>query len=234
MKRKIHGLLSMLACIAILLFSADAFSVHYTAKPIEARVVDAETGKSLEGTIVVLNWELVDSGNFPVGQLVVAETVTGNNGKFSFPAWGPKPVPPNSIMGQQAPQLLLFKEGFQYRRLANPATTGASRSSALDADWSGKTIEMWRLPEDVIVKLGPDRVVSKRSLSFNGLGFSLGWAYRGRDCEWKQVPRMLVAIHRTKLEFDRQGLRTDLKSIDDLPRSDKCGSPRDYLREYLP
>jgi hypothetical protein len=137
-------------------------------------------------------------------------------------------------MGQQAPQLLLFKEGFQYRRLANPATTGASRSSALDADWSGKTIEMWRLPEDVIVKLGPDRVVSKRSLSFNGLGFSLGWAYRGRDCEWKQVPRMLVAIHRTKLEFDRQGLRTDLKSIDDLPRSDKCGSPRDYLREYLP
>lgn len=234
MKWKICELLSMLACISVSPVCADAHSGHYSAKAIEARVVDAETGKPLEGVIVVLNWELVDSHRLPAGQLTVVETVTDEKGQFSFPAWGPKALLPNSSMDQKAPQLLLFKEGFQYRRLANPAATGASRSSVFDAVWNGKTIEMWRLPKDAIVRLGPGRVVSKRSLSFNGLSFSLGWAYRGRDCEWKQIPRMLAVIHRTKLEFERQGLRTDLKSIDDLPRSEKCGSPRDYLRKYLP
>lgn len=234
MKRKICGLFSMLICIGASPACADAHSDHYSAKAIEARVVDAETGKPLGGVIVALNWELVDSSRLPAGQLTVAETVTDEKGQFSFPAWGPKALPPNSGMDQKAPRLLLFKEGFQYRRLTNPAAAGASRSSVLDAVWNGKTIEMWRLPEDVVVRLGPGRVVSKRSLSFNGLSFSLGWAYRGRDCEWKQAPRMLTAIHRVRLEFDRQGLHTDLKSIDDLPRSDKCGSPRDYLRKYLP
>lgn len=234
MELKIFGLFIMPVFIGASPACADADSDLYTAKAIEVRVVDAEIGKPLAGVIVVLNWELVDSSRLPAGQLTIAETVTDEDGKFSFPAWGPKALPPNSRIDQKAPQLLLFKEGFQYRRFVNPVTASAGRPSALDAAWNGKIIEMWRLPEDAIVRLGPDRVVSKRSLSFNGLSFSLGWLYRGRDCEWKQVPRMIAAIHRTRQEFERQGLRTDLKSIDDLPRSDKCGSPRDYLKDYLP
>jgi hypothetical protein len=128
----------------------------------------------------------------------------------------------------------LFKQGFQYRQLVNQTIVETSSSAALDFDWNGRTFEMRRLPNDVVVNLGPGRVVSKRSLSLNGLSLSLGWAYQGKDCEWKQAPRMLAAIHRTKLGLDRQGLRTDLKSIDDLSRSDKCESPQDYLRKYLP
>lgn len=224
----------MFVCIGASQAHADANSDHYSAKAIEAKIVEAESGKPLEGVIVALNWGLVDSNRLPVGQLTVAETITDRNGKFSFPAWGPKALPPNSSMDQKAPQLLLFKEGFQYRRLTNPTAADVGSLLVLDVAWNSKTIEMWRLPQDAIVKLGPGRVVSKRSLSFNGLSFASNWAYRSRDCEWKQIPRLLAAMHRTKLEFERQGLHTDLKSVDDLPRSDKCDSPRDYLRSYLP
>jgi hypothetical protein len=218
---------------APLALSADEQKT-YVANAIEGWVVEAGSKSPLEGVIAVMNWELVDPTNLPTGQLMVIETVTDQKGYFVFPAWGPKPRPPKSALDQKAPRLLLFKQGFQYRQLASQTNVETSSSAALDFDWNGKTFEMRRLPNDVVVNLGPGRVVSKRSLSLNGLSLSLGWAYQGKDCEWKQAPRMLAAIHRTKLGLDRQGLRTDLKSIDDLPRSDKCGSPRDYLRNYLP
>jgi len=214
-------------------FSANEHNA-YSAKSVEGWVVEAGSNTPLEGVIAVVNWGLVDPTNLPVGQLMVMETVTDRNGHFVFPAWGPKPRPPKGALDPNAPQLLLFMEGYGYRRFANQTADGTGNPVALSSDWNGKTIEMRRLPDDAIVNLGPGRVVSKRSLSLNGLSLSLAWAYRGKDCEWKQAPRMLAAVHRNKMKFDRQGLRTDLKSIDDLPKSEKCGSPKDYFRSYLP
>jgi hypothetical protein len=196
----------------------------YVANPIEGWVVEAGSKMPLEGVIAVVNWELVDAAHLPVGQLMVMETVTDRNGHFVFPAWGPKSQPPQGTLDPKAPQLLLFKAEYGYLRLINQ----------LASDWNGKTVEMRRLLDDAIVNLGPGRVVSKRSLSLNGLSLTLGWAYRGKDCEWQQAPRMLAALHQTRKELERQGLRTDLRSIDDLPRSQKCGSPRDFFRSYLP
>lgn len=213
-------------------FSANDTNV-YSAKSIEGWVVEAGSKTPLEGVIVVVNWELTDANQLPAGQLMVMETVTDNNGHFIFPAWGPKPRPPKNTIVPKAPQLLLFKEGYGYRRFTNQAAVNDS-SMALTSDWHGKTVEMRQLPNDAIVNMGPGRVVSRRSLSLNGLSLSLGWAYRGKNCEWKQAPRMLAAVHRSKMEFDHQGLRTDLRSIDDLPTSKKCGTPRDFFRSYLP
>ena len=207
----------------------------YVANAVEGWVVEAGSKSPLEGVIAVMNWELVDPTNLPVGQLMVMETVTDRNGHFVFPAWGPKPRPPKGTLNPKAPQLLLFKAGYGYLRFTNKTAGDANNAIALSFDWNGNTIEMRRLPDDAIVNMGPGRVFSKRSLSLNGLSLALGWAYQGKDCEWKQAPRMLAVVHQSKMEFDRQGLRTDLKSIDDLPMSEKCGSsPKDYLRSYLP
>src|SRR6266852_2229864 len=78
---------------------------QYAANTLEGQVLEAETKAPLEGVIVVVNWELVDPTNLPVAQLMVMETVTGKNGRFVFPAWGPKPHPPKSILDPKAPQL---------------------------------------------------------------------------------------------------------------------------------
>lgn len=211
----------------------DDEQISYSAESIEGWARDAGSKTPLEDVIVVVNWELVDPANLPLGQMMVMETVTDRDGHFAFPAWGSRQRPPKGTLDPKAPQLLLFKAGYGYRRFTNQTAREANDPIALGSDWNGKTLEMRRLPDDVVVNMGHGRIVSRRSLSLNGLSFSLGWAYRGKDCEWKQVPRMLAAIHRTKLEFDRQGLRTDLRSIDDLPRSEKCGSPKEYFRKYL-
>lgn len=219
--------------LAILL-PVQAALGQFSANAIEGRVLEAGTAAPLEGVIVVVNWELVGSAKLPVGQLMVMETVTDKDGGFSFPAWGPKTAPSETVPDPNAPQLLFFKEGYEYRRLVNPRVADTSADQVISSAWNGRTIGMRRLPDEMIVTLGEGRVVSRRGLSTNGLSLSLTWAYRGKECEWQRAPRMLSAVHKTKLDFDRQGIRTDLRSIDDLPASAKCGSPKVFLRSYLP
>jgi hypothetical protein len=54
---------------ASLAISAMALSAcgspYYTADPIEAWVVDAETGKPIEGAVVTANWQLVAASLTP-------------------------------------------------------------------------------------------------------------------------------------------------------------------------
>ncbi|HEY3178065.1 MAG TPA: carboxypeptidase-like regulatory domain-containing protein, partial [Casimicrobiaceae bacterium] len=63
-------------------------SPYYTSDPIEAWVVDAETGQPIEGAVVTANWQLVgftlDTGGRKGGQLEVMETITDANGRFYF------------------------------------------------------------------------------------------------------------------------------------------------------
>ena len=69
------------------IFSLQACSNTYSAKAIEAWVVDAETKKPLEGVIVVAHWELnygLEGGG--AYQLQVMEDVTDKKGRFYFPA----------------------------------------------------------------------------------------------------------------------------------------------------
>ena len=63
----------------------------YQAEPIEGWVVDAETGKPLEGVNIAASWELMSGGMavIPVGSIMLMETVTDVKGRYAFPAWGP-------------------------------------------------------------------------------------------------------------------------------------------------
>lgn len=212
---------------------AQASSTRYAASAIEGRVTEVGADVPLPGVIVVVSWELLDSALLPIGQAMAMETVTDQAGHFSFAAWGPKRLPPKARLDPKAPQLLFFKEGYQYRWLTNDKKAGAGGGAPLSSVWNGKTVELRRLPADAVAQIGA-RVVSKHSLSLSNLSIALDWAYRGKNCEWKQVPRMIAAVDRTKQAFERRGIRSDLKSIGDLPASAKCGSPRDFFNSYPP
>ena len=74
---------------------ACAGPLTYSAEAIEAKVIDADTKKPLDGVVVTANWQLEEGtlgGNVQAGQLMVMEAVTGKDGKFAFPGWGPKTV----------------------------------------------------------------------------------------------------------------------------------------------
>ena len=128
--------------LGISLPAQAGFTLYYMADPIEAKVIDAETKQPLEGVIVVAHWELVygsPGGDSPAGQLMVMEAVTGKDGTFRFPGWGPKLAISSHLSDYRDPELVLFKSGYQSRTLTNELT-GENKGARRRSDWNGKVI----------------------------------------------------------------------------------------------
>ena len=103
----------------------------------------------------------------------------------------------------------------------------------LYSEWNGKTIKMAKfkgMAEEYakhIYDLGQEM---DRMLDFS----------RGdKECEWKKTPRMLVAIDRMGANFENQNIKVGawrlgahILRIEDIPQH--CGSPKEFLRSYLP
>jgi hypothetical protein len=211
---------AMLACALLVL---SACSTTYQAEPIEAWVVDAESSQPIEGVVVTANWELeigTVGGNVPVGQIMVMETVTDSKGHFYFPAWGPKTVPstmPHPLRTQphlatRDPHILLFKSGYKWMGLENGRY---NKGSVRKSEWSGKTIRIERFTGNL--------EGYAKSLNFFNPRFIR------EDCNWKNVPQMVLAIDKQAQVFRENGISTPLLSINSLegisPRDrDRCGS----------
>jgi hypothetical protein len=156
--------------------------------------------------------------------MMVQEGVTDAKGQFVLPAWGPKPRSP--LTGQLEsiePRLVAFKSG--YKRHYEPVEIPKKKHPQ-------QVIKFKKVSED-----------SKEYL--NGLGFlddQLEFAFFHHDCSWKQIPRMLVALHLENKRLKAQGLShsSDFpRSIEDREGDNKgalakCGSLQEFLRGYLP
>lgn len=148
MKRKNTVLiLSALWVVFCLPLTACALgSLKYSAEPIEARVVDAETKQPLEGVIITANWQLEEGtfgGNVQTGQLNVMETTTDKEGRFRFHGWGPLKVEKGHLVNRD-PQLILFKSGYEYLRLVNEYSSDRELRlrPVRRSQWNGETIEL--------------------------------------------------------------------------------------------
>ncbi|MBZ0092495.1 MAG: hypothetical protein K8F27_09775 [Sulfuricellaceae bacterium] len=234
-----------LAFVALAM-SLQACAKDYSAGPIEAWVVDAETGQPLEGVIVTANWQLeigTPGGNVPAGQMMVMETVTDKNGRLYFPGWGPKPIPgrPKSKSSRENtlldyllssephlvnrdPQLLLFKSVYKYVGLENKFTIDYNKGPLRSSDWNGKTIKMERFNGTL------EEYYSKSLMFLKG---DLGFAYNGQDCEWQSVPRMVAALLKEERRFQENNIAHGLPPIITLPNQQKCGSAQKFLKDYL-
>lgn len=208
---------------------ACASPLMYSAEPIEASIVDAQTEQPLEGAVVVAHWVLEGGIHVDrVGELMILETVTDKKGRFRFPAWGPIRHWGRSRLTYMDPEIIIFKSGYEYRLLANETTKEAIGGKAFPvrrSQWNGKTIELKRFKgtrEEYARHLG---------------SLSLGWAYNGDECEWKKIPRMILAAHEQALLFKSQKIASSLYTIDNLipykGHPDKCGA-KEYFKEYMP
>jgi len=94
----------------------------YFAKEIRGQVVDAETGRPLEGVVIVARWTLrwIGIGDSSTGgEINTLEAVTDREGNYFIPRWGPRPRPPLAFLDNLDPELTLFKSHFYPRRLSN-------------------------------------------------------------------------------------------------------------------
>ena len=92
-------------------------ATSYSAKAIQATIVDAETAQPIAGVIVVATWVLeygYEGGS--ADTWVVMETVSDAEGRFTFPSWGPKPLPPHlpweARLKKRDPLVRFYKYGY--------------------------------------------------------------------------------------------------------------------------
>jgi hypothetical protein len=197
----------------------------YTAEPIAARIVDADTGAPVEGVNVVAAWQAkggLEGGNI-MGYVTVMEDVTNANGEFSFPGWGPKKWR-NGAIKDGAPLLLLFKPGHEVRLLWEGKYGVEFAPSHMSSNWNGKTIEVKKF----------ERMEDEYSQSYVGLWTVLDTLVLQRDCAWRGIPRFLKAIDRQRQAILQAGGTSVLSSLDAIQdNADKsCGSLKAFVLEH--
>jgi len=214
-----------LACIVAFAVTACGSERTYTAEPIAARIVDADTGTPVEGVNVVAAWQAkggLEGGNI-MGYVMVMEDVTNANGEFSFPGWGPKKWS-NGAIRDGAPLLILFKPGYDAALLWESKYGVEFAPSHLSSSWNGKVIPLSKYtgsPEGFRDQL-------------SGLVTVLDTFIRADGCAWRSVPRFLKAIdgqHKAFLSARTTFALSSLEAMEE--RADKsCGPLKQYVLEY--
>lgn len=221
-----------LALVGFLFLQASCtiFPNKYSAKEIEAWVIDEETGAPLEGVIVVAAWELkggLELGN-PVGNANLMETVTDKNGRFYFPAWGP--VWKKGALLFNDPNLYFFKSGYEYERLSNKIVFSdleTGRGSVRSSDWHSKTIKLKRFQGSL------QEYAEQLSFLNTSIESVVGTFRKNAGCEWIKMPKMLAEIFRLESFLAKKDMYNPLMRIDRLPINEQCNSPRTFFKEYL-
>jgi len=195
--RRVFVLLSFLLFGLAAPACASGFPASYSAQPIRGSVVDSGTGQPLEGVIIVAQWILYEAtvgGENPHKRLQLLETVTGPDGSYTFPGWGPKPNLPTvswplgygcCFLTDRDPQLSLFKPGYRKLRLLNRRR---SDSSTRTSEWDGKTIELERFSGSA----------EDWARMLDSLQTDLSW---GRELDWRTSPRVVLAIEDERLRL---------------------------------
>jgi len=168
----------------------------YTADPISARVVDAETGQPLAGVNVAALWTLkggLEGGNV-VGYANILETVTDANGAFSFPGWGPRPIAFGQLRAE-APLMMFFKPDYAYHQVQNRVVS-APTPMQTRSDWNGKNIALTKFK-------GTSREYADNLRTFR---LELGPLINADTCRLRELPNMLRALADQANVFDREGI----------------------------
>jgi len=140
-------------------------SPYYTSAPIEAWVVDAETGAPIEGAVVTANWQLrgftLDTGGSRNRQLEVMETTTDSTGKFRFPGFTKINFGLDEL-GDEDPRILIFKPGYKYGGGKSSYPNGDGRGVKRVSQLIGKQFAMMKSDNDM-----HQRAKDLRALSTN-------------------------------------------------------------------
>jgi hypothetical protein len=209
---------------------------YYRASAIEAHVADAETGAPLEA-IIVAHWQLqADIEGFPVAEIMVMETVADSGGRFSFPPWGPKVRWPLAGRLQwKDPEVLVFKHGYVTLGPSDAIRHESNCKTLRISDWSGKTILLRRVRDADLTEY------TRWVENFDGhldFAFQYNWSPRYSGCEWKKIPRALLAMDQENEWLRTQGAAspgrpTSLQDRDTQrpePNKMQCGSVINYVR----
>ena len=215
----------VLAFLLLLSSASCGGTPYYRAAPIDATLVDAETNLPIEGVNVVANWQLVVGGldgQRKKGQLEVRETTTDKAGRLHFDGFT-KLNPKFYELRGEDPQIIVFKGGYEYQRISNDygqRYPGANRQAAIN----GTVVQLKKLAPAMMGQV--KRYHVELSIDLNPIV---------EDCEWKKIPRMIMAMDAEKERIKSMSPDAVVGglAIRDLERlKNKCGSAIEFFRSY--
>jgi hypothetical protein len=121
------------------------------------------------------------------------------------------------------PHLLLFKSGYKWAGLENNFVTNYNKSSLRKSEWNGKTIKLEKFVGDP----------KEYGQHLTSLEISMGYAFYGKDCEWKRAPRMLALLFSEADAVRERGGYTGVGGARTLPNQEQCGAAPEVLRQHL-
>ena len=202
----------------------SAAGLTYSAASIEGWVVDAETGKPVGDVVVLAHWQLRSTLIEPqiIGELTILETKTDSNGRFYFPAWGPKIMwTPYARLSNADPHIMFLKQGYQFHSVLNDSVVGPiDREKPIrTSQWNGKQIPM--------KSFHGNEAAAAREFYLSEIRRLLG---SGKDCEWKEMPLTVAYVLREGTRL-KKALGTDVYLFDpqSFSHQDRCGSAQAWV-----
>lgn len=204
----------------------------YSAKEIEAWVIDAETQTPIEGVVVVAHWALKFGAEGGLQRdLELMESVTDADGRFYFPAWGPKEAPARipwyARLQNADPEIIVFKSGYEPRIVYNDRNAppygllgGPRVRTSL---WHGKKIAMKRFVGDL----------DRYGTIVGGVLTGVSWG----ECGWAKIPRMMLALNVEGEKLSAMKIPhaiPTIRDLEDTARGHDCAPVREVLERYRP
>ena len=214
----------------------------YNSVPIEAWVVDAESGKPVEGAVVLARWEMYldgqegyEANNDRTATIKIVETTTDSTGRFVFPGWGPESICCGFLDGHD-PQIFIFKPGYKGIIESDSYSAVIDDPKVRNPYWNGKKFNLDPYAGNYQGEKGKG--------DFNGFErfadgqISLGFLTLKSDmCMWKSVPGFLAMVQTQVHTFVSHGYEDGRSIISYLLDNDdsssdiyrKCGSTKEFL-----
>jgi hypothetical protein len=210
--------------LSISLVFAGIFSSYpsqYSAEPIEGRVIDKDTGKPIEGVIVVAQWVLAKP---PEGheedQWQVFEAVTDSEGRYHIPGWGPLPRPSNRWLTDYDPEIVLFMPGYWPYNFPNNKVRGGPPFNPPKAPLRKSAFNKMDLdlyPFKIGEKISPqlrnpnlNPYSNKEVLTdvewadqISALQILVYWNLNWPTSEWKRIPGLIREIQKECLKLPK-------------------------------
>lgn len=129
------------ALLLVLVLSRMWAPPVYFGESVSGRIVDAKSMEPIAGAVVVAQWRLHVGFVRNARTWVAAEAVTGSDGTYIIPGWGPRLRPLLSRMSDnQDPGIVVFKAGYEPERLFNDRS--GEWAFVRRSDWNGKMIAL--------------------------------------------------------------------------------------------
>jgi hypothetical protein len=196
--------LGLTSCAPVIQGISDSLppkEMRLTMPEFRHKVVDAETGKPIEG-VFVYGFARLYRGSYVGGQRASMdvrnfELMTDANGEFTLPAWE-RTVSFNGEPEQQFPHISMWKPGYQYTQYSGGSLYGFAPNlpEAVRSYYGGSWKDTGPATLDLRDRptlLAPAKTLRERFLSYDAS--TLQGTPLLMPCGFNDYPRVLVAQH---------------------------------------